>query len=54
LGRYLEIVEGNLVRNIQQNFDFFTEAFNNFDSMNEDMRVIAEKAMQIRMHNEVL
>ena len=44
VGGYLEIVEDNLVRNIQNNFDFFTEAFNNFDSMKLDMNAIAHKA----------
>ena len=48
MGQYLEIVESNLVRNISNNFDFFTEAFNNFDGMKEDMRVIAQKAASMR------
>lgn len=34
---YLEIVESNLVTNIQSNFDFFTDAFNNFDEMKLDL-----------------
>lgn len=51
LARYLEAVENNLVKNIQNNFDFFTDAFNNFDGMKEDMRVIAEKAASMRQHN---
>jgi hypothetical protein len=54
LSRYLEVVENNLVVNIQNNFDFFTEAFNNFDGMKEDMRTIAVKAASMRDHNERL
>lgn len=54
LNKYLEIVEGNLVRNIQQNFDYFTDAFTNFDGMKEDMMVIQEKASSMRTHNELL
>ena len=48
---YLDIVEGNLVRNIQGNFDFFTDAFNNFDSMQHDMNEIASKAQSMKQHN---
>ena len=44
LNKYLEIVESNLVRNIQGNFDFFTDAFNNFDGMKEDLKLISDKA----------
>lgn len=44
LAKYLEAVEGNLVKNIQGNFEFFSDAFNNFDGMKEDMRYIADKA----------
>jgi hypothetical protein len=41
LGKYLETIEGSLIQNIQQNFNFFTDAFNNFDGMKADMAVIA-------------
>lgn len=44
LNKYLEIVEGNLVSNISEHFDFFTNAFNNFDGMKNDLSVISEKA----------
>lgn len=51
LSKYLEIIESNLVRNIQQNFDFFTEAFNNFDGMKEDLKTISEKAQIMKKCN---
>lgn len=51
LNKYLEIIESNLVRNIQQNFDFFTEAFNNFDGMKEDLKTISEKAQAMKKCN---
>lgn len=51
LNRYLEVVETNLVKNIQENFDFFTDAFNNFDGMKEDLRIISEKAMLMKGAN---
>lgn len=54
LNKYLDIVESNLVRNIQENFDYFTEAFNNFDGMRENMKVIEQKAVLMRQHNEAL
>ena len=54
LSRYLEIVESNLAKNIQKNFDFFTQAFKNFDGMKEDMQVIASRAASMRGHNERL
>lgn len=48
LNKYLEIVESNLGRNIQDNFDFFTNGFNNFDGMKEDLRIISEKATNMK------
>ncbi|CDW75065.1 UNKNOWN [Stylonychia lemnae] len=52
LAKYLEIIESNLVRNIQSNFDFFTDAFNNFDGMKDDLKMISQKAQNMKMHNE--
>lgn len=40
------------MRNIQQNFDFFTDAFNNFDGMKEDLKTISEKASNMKSYNE--
>lgn len=54
LAKHLEAVEGNLVKNIQGNFEFFSDAFNNFDGMKDDMRYIASKAQSMREHNEAL
>eukprot|EP00347_Sterkiella_histriomuscorum_P013600 403364097 len=52
LAKYLEIIESNLVRNIQSNFDFFTDAFNNFDGMKDDLKTISQKALNMKRHNE--
>lgn len=41
LSHYLEIVEASLVKNISENFDFFTNAFTNFDEMKEDLSQIS-------------
>ena len=48
LNKHLEIVEENLVKNIQENFDFFTDAFNNFDEMKADLTSIGEKATAMK------
>lgn len=52
MNKYLEIVEQNLVKNISENFDFFTNAFNNFDGMKEDLSVISEKASLLKNAND--
>jgi hypothetical protein len=36
------------VRNISKNFDFFTNAFNNFDGMKEDLASISNSAKNIK------
>ncbi len=52
LNSYLEIVESHLVKNIQNNFDFFTESFNNFDGMREQMGEIRDKAKNLKEFNQ--
>jgi hypothetical protein len=54
LNKHLEIVESNLVKNISEHFDFFTNAFNNFDGMKEDLVVISEKAHSLKQCNQKL
>ena len=44
LSKHLELVESNLVRTIQGNFEFFSDAFTNFDGMKLDMVYIADKS----------
>lgn len=51
LSKYLEIIECNLVANIQNNFDFFTDAFTNFDGMKADLQHIKEKAHLVKTSN---
>ena len=54
LNKYLETVESNLVHNIQSNFDFFTDAFTNFDGMKEDLRTISARASSMRQCTQTI
>jgi len=50
----VEVVEANLARSIAENFDFFTAAFKNFESMKVDLQAISKQAAAMKESNQQL
>lgn len=52
--KHLDLIDHDLEKSISKNFDFFNKAFNHFDLMKDDMRVVSEKTKVISEANRKL
>ena len=54
LQKHLDLIDHDLEKSISKNFDFFNKAFNHFDHMKDDMKVVSDKTKVIADANRKL
>lgn len=52
LSEYLEIVENFLISHVAENFDFFSQSFDNIREMEHEMKDIKEMIQELKQSNE--
>lgn len=54
LQKYMNVINADLEVSISKNIDFFNRAFNHFDKIKDDMKLVSEKTKSIAETNKKL